>query len=236
MAEQGEEKQSLGHGKAGRARSQNRCGRCALPIYLCLCSELRLRTISTRLVLLTHQKELCKTTNSGRLLKLILRDVEIRARGLKDQPLNLLDLKEHQGPKFLLFPSADSVLWERSLIKDDGRALLVIPDGTWRQARKVVTRQSELADFQRVHLAPGPPSRYRLRKTDDPSRLCTYEAVARALSVLEGESLQFEMEQLLELFVERFLWTRGQLSAKDVQGGIPEAALEEQRRLSMEGE
>lgn len=224
-----------GQGKAGRARSQNRCVNCALPVYLCLCKQFDTRAIRTRIVLLTHQKELCKTTNSGRLLPLIVDNVELRIRGKENQRIDLKDLSEHQGPKLLLYPSSDSVLLEPSLVGPDQSALLIVPDGTWRQARKVVTRESALAGFQRVHLQAGGASRYRLRKAEDPSRLCTFEAVARALGILENEELQRDMETLLELMVERFLWTRGQLSAKEVKGGIPKAALDEQRRLSMGG-
>lgn len=220
----------------GRARSQNRCKNCALSIQLCLCEHFEPRGIRTKIVLLTHQKELWKTTNSARLLPLILEDVELRVRGNRNKTLDLTDLAQHQGPKFILYPSSDSVELESDILKSEDRALLVVPDGTWRQARKVVSRVAGLADFRRVHLAPGGPSRYRLRKTEDPSRLCTYEAVARALGLLENLELQRDMESLLELMVERFLWTRGRLSAKDVKGGIPKAALEEHRRRSMEGE
>ncbi|MDF1664961.1 MAG: DTW domain-containing protein [Planctomycetota bacterium] len=220
----------------GRSRSRNRCKQCALSIHLCLCNQFELRTIRTKIVLLTHQKELWKTTNSGRLLQLILNDVDLRVRGKRGHALDLADLVDHHGPKLILYPSTDSVPLTPDLIGSEESALLVVPDGTWRQARKVVSRVGALADFQRVHLKSGAPSRYRLRKSEDPSRLCTYEAVARALGVLESVELQREMESLLDLMVERFLWTRGRLRAKDVQGGIPKAALEEHRRKSMRGQ
>ena len=65
--------------------------------------------------------------------------------------------------------------------------LLIVPDGTWRKARKILHCNPLLAALPRVTLAPGLSSRYRLRKAPDAQALATVEAVTYALTVLEPE-------------------------------------------------
>jgi len=55
--------------------------------------------------------------------------------------------------------------------------------------------------------------------------LSTIEAIARAKAILEGEQVQRTLERVFRAMVERTLWTRGELAAADVCGGIPEGAL-----------
>jgi DTW domain-containing protein YfiP len=103
---------------------------------------------------------------------------------------------------------------------------LIVPDGSWRQARKAVVREPDLASARKVMLpAGGPPSEYQLRAEPDEQSVCTYEAVARAFGVLEGAQVQVELERLFRVMVGRSLWARGMIQADQVPGGIPERAL-----------
>ena len=118
----------------------------------------------------------------------------------------------------LLWPSPEATI----LGPEHRLSLLVVPDGNWRQARKVATRERALAGLPHYTLPPGPPSRYRLRSHPEAAFLSTFEAVARALTCLHGP--QPELERVFDTFVERILWTRGKLAAEAVIGGIPEEA------------
>jgi DTW domain-containing protein YfiP len=135
----------------------------------------------------------------------------------------------------LLFPEPEAQcvddLWlERELRQDPGRKFtLIVPDGTWNQARRVGRREPELAGVRRVTLAPGPLSEYRLRREHRDSYVCTFEAIARLLGVLEGQAVRNELEGLFRKFVGRQLWGAGKLEAVDVPGGIPPEALHERQ-------
>jgi len=63
-----------------------------------------------------------------------------------------------------------------------------------------------------------------LRRAARPGQLCTLEAIARALGVLEGPEVQRQLEGLLRIMVERTLWSAGRLGADEVAGGIPPSA------------
>src|SRR5690606_34413916 len=64
------------------------------------------------------------------------------------------------------------------------------PDGSWRQAKRVAKREEALKDVQAVVLSDMRPSLYRLRRQVKEGRLCTFEAIARALGDLESLELE----------------------------------------------
>jgi DTW domain-containing protein YfiP len=92
------------------------------------------------------------------------------------------------------------------LSPDDGcgePVVLLVPDGNWSQARRIVHRDPDARDAEAVRLPPGAPSRYRLRRSPREGTVSTLEAVARALAVLEGEAIERGLARLLEVFVAR---------------------------------
>ena len=86
---------------------------------------------------------------------------------------------------------------------------LIVPDGSWRQASKMGQREEALRHVQRVKLAAGAPSRYRLRRETKPEGLATLEAIARALGVLESHAVEDALLAVFDLMVERTLRSRG---------------------------
>jgi DTW domain-containing protein YfiP len=75
---------------------------------------------------------------------------------------------------------------------------LVVVDGTWSNAKKMVERNPVLAALPRVAFQPPRPSEYRIRKEPKPHCVSTVEALAHVLGILEGNAEQFQ--GLLEPF------------------------------------
>lgn len=198
-----------------------RCVRCCLHLRLCICGEIRPLTLRTRVVVVCHRKEIHKPSNSGRLVPLALVGGEVRVVGDRDVELETAGLIDPARRTVLLYPSSDS----RILTRDDTDTTpitLVIPDANWRRAHKIAAREPALAGLPRVHLPAGAHSTYRLRRHPDPRYLATFEAVARALGILEGPGVQAHLEHVFRLMVERTLWSRGQLGPDQMTGGLPE--------------
>jgi len=56
--------------------------------------------------------------------------------------------------------------------------------------------------------------------------VCTLEAIARAIGILESPTAQASLETLMRILVERTLWSRGRLAASECKtAGIPIEAL-----------
>ncbi len=97
---------------------------------------------------------------------------------------------------------------------------LLVPDGTWSQARRIAQREPDARGAELVRLPPGPPTRYGLRRNPREGTVSTFEAVARALGVLEGAEgaeLAARLLETFDRFVDRALRVRahGELVAQD---------------------
>lgn len=202
-----------------RRLSMPRCSACGLHVPLCMCAMVEPIATRTRVVVVMHRTESGRASNSGRLVPLALSRGEVRVRGLEGAPFDRSGLYGPDTRTRLLFPHPGAPVLEPD---DDPRPLtLLVPDGNWRQVRRLLCREPALQQAPAVRLPPGPPSRYRLRSHPDPARIATFEAVARALGVLEGSEIQTRLEHLFAVFVERTLWSRGQIAADAVTGGVP---------------
>lgn len=197
---------------------------------LCVCSIVPELNLSTRVTVLMHWREVTKTTNTGKLASLVLPNSEVRVRGDRNRPMSSEGLVSDDYQSVILFPTADSRELTPDLVAEltsRGRPLhLIVTDGNWRQARKVTTRVNVLRDAPRVRLSLGARSEYQLRHSPHQEKLSTFEAIARALGVIEGPDIQAQMESLFAVTIERILWSRGKRPLAECQFPIPEAAIQ----------
>ena len=179
--------------------SRIHCPRCQRPEAHCLCPLIPSLDSRTRVLVLQHPSEVNHALNTARLAALGLTNAElIVGEVFADLPA-LLNQPGYQAR--LLFPGEDAQTLQ-GYGAGDQPLLLVVPDGTWRKARKLLHLNPLLATLPRVSLAQGGVSRYRLRKAPGPGALSTVEAIAQALQVLEApisfEPLLKPFEALIE--------------------------------------
>lgn len=199
---------------------------------LCLCDQIPRFDLPTRIVVVMHWRERHLTTNTAKLATLALPNSEIRLRGGRHPALPAEGLTNAA----LLYPTEDAVELTETVVSGLPRPLtLIVPDGSWRQARKVAIREPALERVPRYKLPPGPPTQYRLRHSPHLQNLSTFEAIARAIGLLENCSIQSELEALFLKMVERRLWSRGRLLAADCTTGIPIAAFEAAHEAGVRG-
>jgi len=97
---------------------------------------------------------------------------------------------------------------------------LVVPDGSWRQAGRMVKRLSLLAGAVKVALPARHFAGPALRRNLAGHRISTYEAVAQALGVLDGEEVAGPLLDFYRRATDRMLLVRGRLRPGDVYGGL----------------
>lgn len=196
-----------------RTRRLPRCEACWLPVPTCICAELPRLQSRTRVVLVMHHVERNKSSNTGRLLARMLPEaVRLRIRGEKDaSPPPPLPA----GRRLLLFPDPTAPELSPEMAAA-GPLVLIVPDGTWSQARRMARRDPDAAAATPVRLPEGPVTRYGLRRNPREGTVSTLEAVARALGILEGPALEGPLMNAFALFVERSLYVRahGELVAE----------------------
>jgi DTW domain-containing protein YfiP len=190
---------------------------------LCLCGELKRLATKTRVVLLMHAREREKPSNTGRLAILSLPNSEVRYRGVLDKtPLSLEGLMDESHETWMLHLSDQSEELTPELVAGLKKPVrLLVPDGTWSQASKLGSKLAKTLGAKHVKLRADVPTRYKLRAEHHPDGMSTLEAIARALGVLEGPEVRAELERIFQIMNDRELFTRGELAAKDVFGGLP---------------
>ena len=196
-------------------------------VSLCLCADIPPINTRTQVAIIMHETEQWRTSNTGYLATLMLPNSVLRIHGERGRMLDVHDWFEPTHRAFVLFPDAHARVLDPQLAEEDDRPIrLIVPDGTWRQARRMVRRVAGLAKVPRVTLPEGLVSKYRLRKRQSTGRMCTFEAIGEALCLLEGAHLHVPLVHVLSRFVERLLWYRGLLPAEKVTGGISESAFQ----------
>jgi DTW domain-containing protein YfiP len=167
-----------------------------------------------------HKAELELTTNTAYFADKILKKSDLSIRGLKDCPLDLeLKIDLEKFSPLYLFPDDDAVeLSEEYLSKLDLPPLIIAPDGSWKQVKKFKKRESFLSNIQSVKLPNTSPSNYRLRTNPFPEAVCTFEAIARAIGICDGQALQKEMESIFEVITDRMFYSRkGLVKIEDIE-------------------
>jgi DTW domain-containing protein len=156
-------------------RSQHAgCPRCFARGSPCLCPEIPEVAARLEVLVLRHAAESFKQTNSARWAALALGctviDYAATAAPFDASTLAL-------DGAWLLFPDG-----EPSPAPEVPPRRLIVPDGTWAQARRMVQRLPELRTLPRLRL--GPPAEVpRLRRPHHPSGMSTLEAIAAALEL-----------------------------------------------------
>lgn len=160
-----------------------RCERCARPQSHCLCHLIPSLPSRSRVLILQHPDEVGHALNTARFAALGLQNAQLEVGE------TFAELERWLDPAYracLLFPGAGAQTLPLSVEDGDDRPLLlVVPDGTWRKARKLLYLNPLLSSLPCVSLPPGLNSRYRLRKAPGEGALATIEAIVAALELQE---------------------------------------------------
>lgn len=177
------------------------CPRCTRPIERCLCALIPCLASRTRVLILQHPSEIRHALNTARLAALGLSNAELLVGEVFESLAALL-----QQPGYrtcLLFPGEQAqALLAFAEQHSELPLLLVVPDGTWRKARKLLHLNPLLAALPRVVLPAGLQSRYRLRKAPMPGALSTIEAIVTALNTVEAPACFDALLKPFEVLIE----------------------------------
>jgi len=196
--------------------SRIQCARCLRPQTHCLCPLIPSLDSRTRVLLLQHPSEVSHALNTARLAALGLNNAELVVGEVFEDLPRLLNQPGYRAR--LLFP-ADDAQPLQTYTPDDQPLLLVVPDGTWRKARKMLHLNPLLAALPRVTLAEGAVSRYRLRKAPGPGALSTVEAIVQALQVLEAPTTFEPLLRPFEALIEGQIAAMGEETYQRNHGG-----------------
>lgn len=186
---------------------------------LCVCHLSPRLELTTRVEVVIHYADIRKMSNSGRLVSLALKNSAVHVRGIKEKPVETST--DDYPADLVLFPGQGSVELNHGLLEKIERPLrLLIPDGNWNQASSMVKRELLMRDAVKVHLPSGTEAKYRIRSQEDPFRLCTFEAIIRALGVIEGNQVEKALDDFFRVWVYRSLYIKGRIAKVNMPAGM----------------
>lgn len=186
------------------------CPGCGRPPILCVCEALPAEKIvtSTNILILQHPNEFKrKSLSTVPLMPLVLENCVVKVGyNFKPESVELVQKCIDQGRKpLLLFPGDDAIsLDANNNIKEDkdnnsniidqainlidDHHLLILVDGTWAEAIRILKQSPELVDqCQQVQFTQEYDSIYDVvRKEPEKHCISTLEACAESLICLEG--------------------------------------------------
>lgn len=129
-----------------------------------------------KIFLLTHERELLRTSNTGVLAQSVATEIVERIIWARNTPNpSLLAAINHENT-VLLYPVDDA---DDAPIESFENIILL--DATWQEARKMFNRSPYLKDLPRAKIKPRQPSQYQLRRNQPAGGLCTAECVIEIL-------------------------------------------------------
>lgn len=129
-----------------------------------------------KIFLLTHERELLRTSNTGVLAQNAAPEIVERIIWGRNTPNpSLLDAINPKNT-VLLYPIADA---EAARIESFENIILL--DATWQEARKMFNHSPYLKSLPRAYIKPQQVSQYQLRRNQPEGGLCTAECVVEVL-------------------------------------------------------
>ncbi|OOE47009.1 tRNA-uridine aminocarboxypropyltransferase [Salinivibrio kushneri] len=203
------------------------CRQCGFT-YHCICHCYWPLESQLQCVLVMHEDEAARQSNTGKLVKAALPHTQIEIWQRKQPPQALLDswARADVSP-WLLFPSDDAVPADR-LFADAVRSIscadgsvscaktlattdaphaplqFVVLDATWQQARKMLNKSPWLHRLPRVSLPSTAASQYTLRRNQPEGHLCTSEAVSALLRSQGDVDAATQLDYFLAHFMESY--------------------------------
>lgn len=137
-----------------------------------------------QLILLTHSREIQKTSNTGQLISRVIPNVLTIIWQRTEPDKELLKLIS-AGETALVFQQEKSITADK--IAQFKNYILI--DSTWQEARKIYNRSSYLHDLPCIQFSMDKKSRYNLRRNQLDGGLCTAECAIELLGAT-GLSMQ----------------------------------------------
>jgi DTW domain-containing protein len=186
-----------------------------------VCAHAPRLAIRTPIVVIVHRSDMPRTSSTVRLLGLAIRNVAVLPHGVFPAPADPASLIPGGTTPVVLFPGHGAKPLTPELIASlPSPPALVVPDGNWKQASRMVKRIPLLAGALKVTLPDRAFPGMVVRRNQERHHMSTYEAVTQALGILEGEAVVVPLLDFYRRATDRMLMVRGKLRMSEVYGGV----------------
>jgi len=166
--------------------------------------------------LLLHENEPQRPTTTSKIIQQVLPDCATYLWSRTTPPQDLIErIQDSNTDAWLLFPADRPELLPRSKTFSGclpkRNTLIIVPDGTWKEVRKIVRKSPWLGHLPLLAFDPKVPSRYDLRRNPDSDHLCTAETVTELLKLNHEPLAAAELDRTLDLFINHYKRSKQQV-------------------------
>ena len=160
--------------------SSPRCEICYLRQTICVCAQIQQISLPMQLIIIRHHKEVRKPSNSARTLYNSIQNCSMYTYG--EQHSVFPDIRAYYENAALLFPITESTPPSVNYHPENVvPKCLIIVDGSWRQATRIVKRISGLEALPRMNVRPATNPLPKIRHPHFAEGMSTMEAGIEAL-------------------------------------------------------
>lgn len=153
------------------------CLVCIRPTSHCVCKLIPPFRAHCNLLLLQHPHERRKYYSTAKMVALAIENARLM-RGLYFEQKAIEAAIAGKKP-FLLFPGEEAQSCKEARLDDD--SMVIVLDGTWSEAGKVLNRNPILQSLPRITFTTHLRSNYRIRKQPKDFYLSTLESIGHML-------------------------------------------------------
>ncbi|WP_350432369.1 tRNA-uridine aminocarboxypropyltransferase [Shewanella sp. H8] len=163
--------------------SRSYCIHCQYPESACVCYALKRVSSQTEVMIMQHPSEVGHAKNTVRLLKLAMPQTRIYVGEVAEDFVELQHyLAAQTKPIYVVYPNEHSQTVAEAGASE--AAIIILVDGTWRKAYRMLQLNPWLGDYPSLHLEVEDESQYIIRKAKRSDSLSTLEAAAHTLVAL----------------------------------------------------
>ncbi|WP_439134108.1 tRNA-uridine aminocarboxypropyltransferase [Pseudomaricurvus sp.] len=178
------------------------CPKCNTPLARCFCDMVVETTPSIEVIIWQHPSESGHAKGTVPLLARCLTNSKLIITETFSQSDFEQQFGATEGNLHLLFPEENEACSDERSESVTVPLRLLVLDGTWRKARKLLYLNPWLTTLPKYPLCNPEPSRYSIRKAEKPGQLSTLEATCAAIA--QAENSTKNSQPILNAF-ERYL-------------------------------
>lgn len=157
------------------------CSQCEYILTNCICDSLSTIANHTHIVCIRDKSERGHAKNTAKLIPLIFDNALLIDSDKAN--INTLLGQYHPNHTLVLYPDDDAV--ELTTIDQNQYTRIIVLDGSWKKAYKLLQQYPMLEHFQKVAINNAAPTDYAIRKAPRDDSMSTLEAVACVIETLE---------------------------------------------------
>ncbi|WP_163935193.1 tRNA-uridine aminocarboxypropyltransferase [Paraferrimonas sp. SM1919] len=191
-----------------RGAGIDRCQACQLSKAYCQCHIRQSLNSDVAFLLIMHDAEVLKPSNSGRLIADMIPDTHAYIWNRTEPNEEMLALLENEAYQpFLIFPhdyAVDGQARVSSVTLESGKKpLFVMLDGTWREAKKMYRKSPYLQQMPMLSFQlDGPITRYTLREGVRDFQVATAEIASLAIDAAGEPQNAKALQTWFEIYCE----------------------------------